>query len=700
MKLANENIENHQLGVKNTTAFKVATNAKMMKLLSDSLYSDKILAPVRELSCNALDSHISVGKINDPFYVHLPSYDNPQFIIRDYGTGLTQEEMENLYTTYGESNKNDTNELIGCMGLGSKSPFAYTDSFTATSYKDGVKYVYIAGRDKTGIPNLNRMAVVDTDEPNGLEVAFACKRDDFHLFINAAKKVYKVFPTIPKIDSTVGKVDIEKKEVVLQGSGWRLYKHSTDKSVAVMGYVEYPIEPKFFSKYFKEGDTWYSHYHNNDNVEVNLLNLGLEIHFPIGEIDMDISRERLQYNDITINAIKNKLKVISDEIRVLVTEYFKNCKTLWEARCLYEELCVQKLRNFKDITKSIGLTWNGKDITKSVSFRNDSGLDVVPVDHGKAMTRRRYEVYVTKNKNTKFYVNDLPRGSYAAAKRDSADCYVYLFTFKGTDKEQALQKQLVIDTIGIDASQLVYVSTLPKVTPVKGATNRKTKQFTFIPKDDNNRYRKTQGDWWKEETLDLSNGGVYVELDGFNVKQEPDGNMIQGGSINDLYTSAKALGFKLDTIYGLRPSHVEKIKNNPKWVNLFTLLRKEVEDYANKNDYVLLLEEFTSIEKISGHIDFYHSVSHYVSPTTILGQFIANIKRVDKIQKSASAKISGLTSLANMLKYILPKQTGYDFEKAEKIVYSTYPMIEWVMCYHLTSSRASMLGDYIKLVNK
>ena len=30
--------------------------------------------------------------------------------------------MEELYTTYGASNKNDSNDFTGCLGLGSKSP--------------------------------------------------------------------------------------------------------------------------------------------------------------------------------------------------------------------------------------------------------------------------------------------------------------------------------------------------------------------------------------------------------------------------------------------------------------------------------------------------------------------------------------------------------------------------------------------------
>jgi HSP90 family molecular chaperone len=131
MKLADRVIETHSAGVRSESGFTIAQTSKMFKILSDSLYSDKVMAVIRELSTNAYDSHISAGNKN-PFKVVLPNSANPNFIVRDYGTGLSQTDMENLYTTYGASNKNDSNDFVGCLGLGSKSPFAYSKSFTTS----------------------------------------------------------------------------------------------------------------------------------------------------------------------------------------------------------------------------------------------------------------------------------------------------------------------------------------------------------------------------------------------------------------------------------------------------------------------------------------------------------------------------------------------------------------------------------------
>ena len=84
---------------------------------------------------------IHIGQQDTPFEVHLPTILEPYFSVRDYGTGLTDQEIESIYTTYFESTKTNSNEYIGALGLGSKSPFSYTDNFTVTSVKNGSKSI-------------------------------------------------------------------------------------------------------------------------------------------------------------------------------------------------------------------------------------------------------------------------------------------------------------------------------------------------------------------------------------------------------------------------------------------------------------------------------------------------------------------------------------------------------------------------------
>ena len=180
--------------------FRIKNSAKAFAILSSGLYANKIRAIIRELSCNALDSHIAAGNKETPFDMHLPMPLEPYFAIRDYGTGLTHDQVINIYTTYFESTKTNSNDFIGALGLGSKSPFSYTDNFTVTAIRDGIKGIYSAFINEYGVPSVARMADAETDEPNGVEVKFAVDvRNDYSKFSSEAAEVLAYFPVKPNM---------------------------------------------------------------------------------------------------------------------------------------------------------------------------------------------------------------------------------------------------------------------------------------------------------------------------------------------------------------------------------------------------------------------------------------------------------------------------------------------------------------------
>src|SRR5690242_6346040 len=101
--------------------FRIKASKKAFEILSNGLYSHKIKAVVRELSTNAADSHAAAGKGDVPFKVHLPNNLEPYFYVKDEGVGLSPEQVNTIYTTYFESDKIESNDFTGCLGLGSKS---------------------------------------------------------------------------------------------------------------------------------------------------------------------------------------------------------------------------------------------------------------------------------------------------------------------------------------------------------------------------------------------------------------------------------------------------------------------------------------------------------------------------------------------------------------------------------------------------
>lgn len=366
MKLADRTVETHSRGVVSESQFTISQNAKMFKILSDSLYSDKIMAVIRELSTNANDSHISAHN-EDPFKVTLPTNANPSFTIRDFGTGLSQKDMENLYTTYGASSKNDSNDFTGCLGLGSKSPFAYTKCFSATSYFNGDQYTYIASIDETGVPTLNLLSSNKTSEPNGIEISFAVKTYDFNEFQEKAKRVFHYFknkPTVLGGDSTFKNHAYSSNNVVLSGNGWKVCKLSTDGDhfpsinrhikdgiVAIMGNIAYPVDYNQFSGQGKQEEVpdhvqkWNRAFNKADIdgwknflSEILNANLYLELEFKIGDLEMDVSREGLQYTKDVIKVLRKTTKEIYADLRDQFSSKIAAAKTIVEATSMYYTL--------------------------------------------------------------------------------------------------------------------------------------------------------------------------------------------------------------------------------------------------------------------------------------------------------------------------------------------------------------------------
>ena len=69
----------------------------LMSILRDQLYSDKKLAPIREYSCNAYDANVENGKRDVPIKVTLPTTQFPEWKVRDYGKGVSYEDMKNIF---------------------------------------------------------------------------------------------------------------------------------------------------------------------------------------------------------------------------------------------------------------------------------------------------------------------------------------------------------------------------------------------------------------------------------------------------------------------------------------------------------------------------------------------------------------------------------------------------------------------------
>lgn len=280
MQLTSEarNLESNLQG--QTSAFTITANAQAFKILSANLYSNRPLAIIRELCSNAWDAHARVNKGHLPIRVTTPSMVSHNLTIRDFGPGLSHDGMVTLYTRMFGTDKSHSNDEIGGLGLGSKSPLSYTDQFTVVSYHNGVKRTYSAYLDESGMPQITLLTEEPTNE-TGLEVTVPSNTGaDGERFLQEAER----FLSYAKHPALLNGALVEQPTPLLQwhpeghpdliAKVYRVKGPNGNQMYAQMGPVRYKME-----NYRAASLANYS------NIVV--------IEMPIGHIDIAPSRETI-----------------------------------------------------------------------------------------------------------------------------------------------------------------------------------------------------------------------------------------------------------------------------------------------------------------------------------------------------------------------------------------------------------------------
>jgi len=421
MKLITEDYQFEQLGSVESTEFKIKWNAKMSKLLSDTLYSNKIRAILRELGCNAADAQIEAG-VNKPFDVKLPSRLDPFFYIRDYGTGLTPEKIKDVYTVYGASDKEDSNQYTGCLGLGSKVMGCYnTKTATIESYVNGRMWTYSFNFGSNGIPTLSLLGEQETTEENGVKILVPTKVSDISSWIEESKNVYKFFKNPPNFIGYEIDLSINKK---LEGNDW-YFLDTNYETYIVMGNVAYPVD--------------------------GLIG-GLVVEVPIGTVDVDISRERLSYSDYTKNAIANLKTKLEKEIEQVLTDKVQNAKNYFIA-C--KEYYSNRISSINVVPK-----YKGKPLAPYINIEcNEHYMRY----GGRIRTRYQTEIPVTGT----IYINN---ATYLRERLKKLNFNSYVYSI--STKEKSIQD--ICSILDCDETDILYTKDIEYTPPkrIKSTTKR------------------------------------------------------------------------------------------------------------------------------------------------------------------------------------------------------------------------------------
>ena len=491
-----------------------AQEAHVMAILRDTLYSDKILAVVREYSANAWDANRAAGRRDTPIEVHLPTADDLYFRVKDSGPGLSHSDVFEIYTQYGESTKRDSDDGVGMLGIGSKSAFAYADSFTVISRHGGKRSTYVAALDPTDRGVMNLLAEEDWDPADtGVEVVIAVEPGDVYAFEQRAHRLFRHFEPRPNINCRLApppdeRVALASGEIHCTLDGTELVDaYGGGNWVAVMGCIPY-------------------------NIRLSELNLPPEhqvlhklsgvIRFDMGAVHFTGSREELRYTKRTKDALSAKFTSLVDEFVSKALEILdSDAETDWQKR-LRTRVLLQLGLELPGPYEDLGGAWVKLFDQTDVDTEGNAGGPFRLVRNGSWTNQ------VTIDRNLRFLIDDAGGGRKIEGYRLAEYDYVVRHNnVKGKEVPTAAQvaelETVLADTLAackLKSARVEKLSTLyyhepwqkPSKDPVARAKHRAT-MFKLVPSIGG--YCKPYSDHWEVVTRVPEATDVYVILDHF-----------------------------------------------------------------------------------------------------------------------------------------------------------------------------------------
>lgn len=620
-----ENILNDEHGV-----IKLGLNpsdyilSKAISLTTKSLYSNKIKAIVRELTCNAYDSHVCAGYPFLPFIVKLPSYNFKYFQVLDYGTGMNNDDIKKYFSLLESDKTNDTN-TTGSLGLGAKSPFCYSDQYFIDTVKNGIRRLYFA--EDNGIPTLSLKVEEQTDLLNQTMITVPVT-SDHHIWAKETKEVLQYFEVKPLVithDQNRFELDKKELELDLKKSKTKFYKKTNSyiqHDTFLQANVSYPISDEFNEL------SGYGHF--------------FEVDFDNGQLEFVPSREHISFDVRTTKNIREKLKLIhleleeefNKQIEKFTNNYDKNVYIHFKMP-KYLEIASQKyIQQQKAITGYNFSSYIPLKPTKSITFRTLKVSQTSTKDRSDLLLPGSYishyisttEVYFIMD-NPKIIRNRIVH--YLRTNFDHSTTGICL-SADANDTEDDQNTVISNITHALGNPKIILYSSLPKVKRVKKI------------KDPNAPIKVKR----KNKVLQLNSlstrmytqwiDAIDFDINEINKTKVPIYYVLPSAEnrhtdYSYIFRELKTLGF-IGNVIKLTPRLYEIVKDNSLFVNFLDHAKIVV----NNN-----IEKFNKLEEANLKTSYF---SHFISYMSHLNKYIHLIKDPDsfflKMHKENSTKIT------------------------------------------------------------
>ena len=307
------------------------STAIIFQMFSKNIYSNAIGSIVRELTSNCFDSHIEAGT-DFPVVIRknvdkLTGEMSISFI--DFGVGMSPDRINKVYRQYFKSTKRDDNTQIGCFGLGSKTGLAYKrstghgvdeydNSYQVVTIFDGVKDSYLVYEGERKFPKITLQDKQATAEGNGTEVRVPIlARDLYNFEREMVKQLYYfeniVFEGFEKegFEGETIKSELTNEYQIVRGKNFLFRGHDYSEYMHIcLGRVAYPINYGIL------------------NLNERDYRIPIALKFEVGDLNVNVSRESIDYNESTIMMITKKLEEAKDEMKDMLAKQYTNVHTL------------------------------------------------------------------------------------------------------------------------------------------------------------------------------------------------------------------------------------------------------------------------------------------------------------------------------------------------------------------------------------
>jgi hypothetical protein len=628
----------------------------IMTILRDTLYTDKVLAVLREYGSNAWDANRMAGKSDLPIDVSLPTVDDPTLRIRDHGLGLSKQDVFEIYTQYGASTKRQSDDVVGSMGIGSKAGFAYSDTFMVTSWHAGTKCTYVAVLDESNRGKINLIHEEPCGDETGVEIQISVDDDDFERFRDTARGLFRHFEPRPNINIDLpeiasNRIQLPSGILIVNGTeyhGWS----------AVMGCVPYKIDT-----------------HQLTGVPDAVRHASGVLFFNIGDVTISASREELKYTDATKACVVAKFECLLDEFIAKTLKEIEGCSD-WGKRLRLSDLhdltidipCNKTTGDDKD---DPNLSYTARKIRVECINKNYAVFYSTWRNRGRQETL--YSIAVD-DKTRLVVKND--RRALAGFQFKNGDCVVTLIGAKTiNDVTQALH---------IDGIPTINLSELPWVKPTgcNAAFNIKHRVRAFVIDSSlDSKCHPLSKNWSVVDRIPLDTD-VFVVLDTFNVRHDDWKN---NSDFYNTYFKDKVLAnyYKIDmpAVYGYKTTMNKPVypadclgMQYDKWHEEFVakllsidIASKELDDafWLNCTRYYWDHVDNTGLKNIITALGNQHLVSSFL------------IKQITK-NKKLSRNYDYKTKLNHLYHAAVATFKTYKsgFAKQQEAVISTYPLLD------------------------